>query len=122
MQKNQHYEYLMILLNKSSYLVCENKLLAVPSNADTTLVHNYARDIYTNEGSAFRRFQIMLENNKRIFKVEIMAAVEAIYSIYHKEEELYLHKEMEKAYLNFVEMRSEDSLAFGGRLEQWLEI
>lgn len=69
MQANQHYEYLMILLNKSSYLVCENKLLAIPSNADTTLVHNYTRDIYTNEGSTFRRFQTMLENIKRIFKV-----------------------------------------------------
>lgn len=122
MQYNQHYEYLMILLNKNSSLVCEDKLLAVPSNADTTLVHNYTCDIYTNEGSAFRRLLTMLENIKRIFKVEIMAATEVIYGLYHKEEKLFLSKEMEEAYLGFVEMRGEDSIAFGGKLEQWLQI
>lgn len=64
----------------------------------------------------------MLENIKRIIKVEVMAAVEAIYSVYHKEEELYLNKEMEKAYLDFVEMRGEDSIVFGDRIDKWLEI
>lgn len=51
-----------------------------------------------------------------------MAAVETIYKIYHKEEELYLNREMEKAYSDFVKMRGEDSIAFGDRLEKWLEI
>lgn len=51
-----------------------------------------------------------------------MAAVEVIYAIYHKEEELFLNQEMEKAYLDFVEMRGEDSVAFGERIEKWLQI
>lgn len=64
----------------------------------------------------------MLENVKRIYKVEIMAATEVIYGLYHKEEELFLNGEMEKEYLGFVDMRGGDSFEFGGKVEQWLHI
>jgi hypothetical protein len=59
---NEHYEYLMANLKKVSYLVSENKLLAIPSNADTILMNNYIHDVYISEGNAFKRLITMMDS------------------------------------------------------------
>lgn len=52
----------MANLKKVSYLVSENKLLAIPSNADTILMNSYIHDVYVSEGNAFRRLNTMMDS------------------------------------------------------------
>lgn len=117
-----HYEYLRLLLKKSSYLVGENKLLATPSSADTILLHDYQHDIYSHEATAHNRLTTMLSNLPRIFKVELMGALEVIFSMYAKEKTLFVNEEMEEVYLGLIGLRSEDSLSYGEAVAEWLGI
>jgi histidine ammonia-lyase len=96
---NQHFSYLMILLKKNSYLVCENKQLAISSSADTILLNNYTHDVYANEGSSYKRLLALLQNTKRIVKLELMAALEVIFGMYGKKGSLFANDSMEKTYL-----------------------
>ena len=72
----------------------ENKLLGIPSSTDTILMQEYQHDVYVHEGTAHTRLTTILLNLKYLFKLEVMAALEVIFSIYAKEDSLFLSQEM----------------------------
>jgi hypothetical protein len=85
-------------------------------------MQEYQHDVYVHEGTAKNRLSTITLNLKYLFKLEVMAALEVISSVYANEGALFLSEEMEAAYLELVSFRTRDSIEYGKAVEKWLKI
>jgi histidine ammonia-lyase len=117
----EHYELLMISLKKVSTLVAQNKLLAVPTNAETVIMDNYQHDIFVDEGSPICKLTRMLANLREIMKVEVFAATDVLHDFYGSLPRIFASEEMEGVYREFHKVHSRgDFREIAARVEKWL--